>query len=44
MILPYALLYFSSAVLADRRVVVMGGEYNYGEEAWKPVAVTVAAP
>lgn len=30
----YAPLYFASAVLADGRVVVMGGEYNNGSAVW----------
>jgi hypothetical protein len=30
----YAPLYFASAVLPDGRVIVNGGEYNYGAEVW----------
>ena len=30
----YGPLYYASAVLPDGRVVVMGGEYNFGKEAW----------
>jgi hypothetical protein len=30
----YAPLYYASAVLPDMRVVIMGGEYNQGKEAW----------
>jgi len=30
----YAPIYFASAVLADGRVVVMGGEYNFGNPVW----------
>ena len=30
----YAPLYFASAVLADGRVIVMGGEYNNGNAVW----------
>lgn len=30
----YAPLYFASAVLPDGRVIIMGGEYNQGKEAW----------
>ncbi|MBS1703456.1 MAG: hypothetical protein JST12_17465 [Armatimonadetes bacterium] len=30
----YAPLYFASAVLKDGRVVVIGGEYNFGASAW----------
>ena len=30
----YGPLYFASAVLADGRVVVIGGEYNFGNAVW----------
>lgn len=30
----YGPLYFASAVLADGRVVVIGGEYNFGSPVW----------
>jgi hypothetical protein len=30
----YAPLYFASAVLPDGRVIIQGGEYNFGAEAW----------
>jgi hypothetical protein len=30
----YAPLYFASAVLPDGRVIVEGGEYNFGQSAW----------
>jgi len=30
----YAPLYFASAVLADGRVIIEGGEYNFGQEVW----------
>jgi len=30
----YAPLYFASGVLPDGRVIIQGGEYNFGEEAW----------
>ncbi len=30
----YGPLYYASTVLPDGRVVVMGGEYNFGKEAW----------
>ena len=30
----YAPLYYSSAVLRDGRVIVMGGEYNFGNPVW----------
>jgi hypothetical protein len=30
----YAPLYYASAVLPDGRVVVIGGEYNLGQEVW----------
>jgi len=30
----YGPIYFASAVLADGRVVVMGGEYNFGTPVW----------
>src|ERR1039457_1318528 len=30
----YGPLYYSSAVLPDGRVVIMGGEYNLGKEVW----------
>ncbi len=32
--LGYAPTYFASAVLADGSVVVIGGEYNHGSDAW----------
>jgi hypothetical protein len=30
----YAPTYYSSAVLPDERVIVMGGEYNFGQGVW----------
>ena len=30
----YAPLYYGSAILPDGRVIVMGGEYNFGRERW----------
>lgn len=30
----YAPLYFASAVLPDGRVIIEGGEYNFGNETW----------
>jgi hypothetical protein len=30
----YSPLYFASAVLPDGRVIINGGEYNYGAEVW----------
>lgn len=30
----YAPLYFASAVLPDGRVIIEGGEYNFGNEVW----------
>jgi hypothetical protein len=30
----YAPLYFASAVLPDGRVIIEGGEYNFGDEVW----------